>query len=198
MDGEVAEVTYLVGHADLAGIQVQVHGRAERARARQRAGDGGARGLRRAGQGLPARAGVEVRSHVLRIGSVEAPANGACAPEDFEDVDASPVRCLDAEAGAAMVEEIDRLRRANESLGGVFGAPSEWCPGLALASPWEERLDGRLAQAIMSIQSLKGVGVGRGFALAGVPGSRATRSSGPRSARLLPRDQPRRRPRGGA
>ena len=176
VDGEVAEVHLpRPGHADLAGIQkfkfTDVRNVLERASARETAA--------RVACGALAKAflralGVEVRSHVLRIGSVEAPANGALRPEDFEDVDASPVRCLDAVAGAAMVEEIDRLRRANESLGGVFEVRAFGVvPGLGSHVSWEERLDGRLAQAIMSIQSLKGVGVGEGFALAGVPGSRA-------------------------
>src|SRR3712207_2682213 len=96
------------------------------------------------------------------------------APEDFAGVDESPVRCLDPGTSEAMVEEINRLRKANESLGGVyevraFGA----VPGLGSHVSWEERLDGRLAQAVMSIQAMKGVAVGDGFALAGRVGSEA-------------------------
>jgi chorismate synthase len=176
VEGEVAEVHLpRPGHADLAGVQkfkfTDVRNVLERASARETAA--------RVACGALAKAflrplGVEVRSHVLRIGSVEAPANGSPRPEDFDDVDSSPVRCLDAAAGAAMVEEIDRLRKANESLGGVFEVRAFGVvPGLGSHVSWEERLDGRLAQAVMSIQSLKGVGVGEGFALAGVPGSRA-------------------------
>src|SRR5439155_1212616 len=75
--------------------------------------------------------GIEVLSHVLSLGSVEAPRRDDLTPADFADVDESPVRCLDPEASAAMVAEIDSARRANESLGGVyevraFGVP----PGL--------------------------------------------------------------------
>ncbi len=112
---------------------------------------------------------------MLTIGSVEArERNGPRRSDDFEDVDDSPVRCLDPDASAAMVEEIDRLRKANESLGGVYEVRAFGVvPGLGSHVSWEERLDGRLAQAIMSIQAMKGVGIGDGFDLAAVPGSRA-------------------------
>jgi chorismate synthase len=84
------------------------------------------------------------------------------------------VRCLDAETTRAMVAEIDALRKANESLGGVFEVLAfGLTPGLGSHVSWEERLDGRLAQAILSIQALKGVSIGAGFDVAGVPGSQA-------------------------
>jgi chorismate synthase len=84
------------------------------------------------------------------------------------------VRCLDAQATRAMVAEIDALRKANESLGGVFEVLAfGLTPGLGSHVSWEERLDGRLAQAILSIQALKGVSIGAGFEVAGVPGSQA-------------------------
>ncbi len=93
---------------------------------------------------------------------------------DFEEVDASPVRCLDAEAGRAMVAEINTLRKANESLGGVFEVQAFGVvPGLGSHISWEERLDGRLAMGILSIQAMKGVSIGDGFQIAGVPGSQA-------------------------
>jgi chorismate synthase len=89
-------------------------------------------------------------------------------------VDASPVRCLDADASKAMVREIDDLRRANESLGGVFEVHAfGLLPGLGSHVSWEERLDGRLAWAICSIQAIKGVSIGDGFGVAGLPGSEA-------------------------
>lgn len=117
---------------------------------------------------------MEIRSHVLRIGSVAAPPGGALSPEDFDEVDASPVRCLDPEASAAMVQEINVLRKRNESLGGVFEVRAfGLVPGLGSHVSWEERLDGRLAGAVMSIQAVKGVGIGEGFDLAGLPGSEA-------------------------
>ncbi|HYN49305.1 MAG TPA: chorismate synthase, partial [Thermoleophilaceae bacterium] len=117
---------------------------------------------------------VTVFSHVTRIGSVAAPAGKEPGPEDFDAVDESPVRCLDADASEAMVAEIDRARKANESLGGIFEVRAfGLVPGIGSYVSWEERLDGRLAGAIMSIQAMKGVGIGDGFDLAGRDGSQA-------------------------
>jgi chorismate synthase len=89
-------------------------------------------------------------------------------------VDDSPVRCLDPDVSDAMVTEIDEARRANESLGGVFEVRAfGLVPGLGSHLSWEERMDGRLAQAVMSIQAMKGVAIGDGFELAGRVGSQA-------------------------
>ncbi|HEV3321180.1 MAG TPA: chorismate synthase [Solirubrobacteraceae bacterium] len=164
------------GHADLVGTwkykQSDVRNILERASARETA-------ARVAGGALAKtflRAlGVQVRSHVVQIASVRAPAReGALALDDFAAVDDSPVRCLDADATRAMVAEIDALRKANESLGGVFEVLAfGLTPGLGSHVSWEERLDGCLAQAILSIQALKGVSIGAGFEVAGVPGSQA-------------------------
>jgi chorismate synthase len=119
--------------------------------------------------------GVQVRSHVIQIASVHAPERELpLTLSDFDDVDSSPVRCLDADAGRAMVAEINALRKANESLGGVFEVQAfGLVPGLGSHISWEERLDGRLAMGILSIQAMKGVAVGDGFQIAGVPGSQA-------------------------
>jgi chorismate synthase len=112
---------------------------------------------------------------VIQIASVHAPVwERALAPEDFAAVDSSPVRCLDAEATKSMVREIDKLRKENESLGGVFEVQAfGLIPGLGSHVSWEERLDGRLAMAVCSIQAIKGAAIGDGFAVAGVPGSQA-------------------------
>src|ERR1700694_6344654 len=94
--------------------------------------------------------------------------------EAFRNVDSSPARCLDGEASRAMVEHIDAQRKANESLGGVFEVRAYGLvAGVGSYVSWEERLDGRLAGALCSIQAIKGVGLGEGFALAGKPGSLA-------------------------
>ena len=163
------------GHADLAGVQKYGHSDVrnvlERASARETAARVGAGALAKA---LLAELGVAVRSHVTRIGSVSAPERDDLGVEDFEGVDDSPVRCLDPAASDAMVAEIDAARKANESLGGVFEVRAfGLVPGIGSHVSWEERLDGRLAQAVMSIQAMKGVGVGDGFELAGRVGSRA-------------------------
>ncbi len=164
------------GHADLVGTQKYKHSDVrnilERASARETAA--------RVAGGALCKAflrafGVTVYSHVIQIASVHAPdRQGALTPEDFAEVDSSPVRCLDGEASRAMVREIDRLRKANESLGGVFEVQAfGLVPGLGSHVSWEERLDGRLAMAICSIQALKGVSLGDGFTVAGLPGSQA-------------------------
>jgi chorismate synthase len=177
VEAEIAEVHLpRPGHADLVGTWKyglsDVRDVLERASARETAA--------RVAGGAVCKAflralGVEVRSHVVQITGVTAPRPArALALADFDAVDASPVRCLDAEASRAMVAEIDRLRKANESLGGVFEVIAfGLVPGLGSHVSWEERLDGRLALALCSIQAIKGVGIGEGFALAGVPGSQA-------------------------
>jgi chorismate synthase len=176
VDAEVDEVHLpRPGHADLAGIQKYGHSDVrnvlERASARETAARVAAGGLAKA---FLRALGVEIRSHVTRIGTVTAPGRTALAAADFEGVDESPVRSLDAEASQAMVAEIDTARKANESLGGEFEVIAfGLVPGIGSHTSWEERLDGRLAQAIMSIQALKGVGIGDGFALAGRVGSEA-------------------------
>src|SRR5436853_2620229 len=164
------------GHADLVGIQkykhTDVRNILERASARETAA--------RVAGGAVCKAflrdfAVNVHSHVIQIASVRAPELArALTSEDLAAVDSSPVRCLDAEATKAMVREIDELRRANESLGGVFEVLAfGLIPGVGSHVSWEERLDGRLAMALCSIQAIKGVSIGDGFAIAGVPGSRA-------------------------
>jgi len=163
------------GHADLAGVQKygfsDVRNVLERASARETAA--------RVAGGALAKAflralGVEVVSHVTQIGSVRAPERDEPALADFTDVDASPVRCLDADATRAMVAEINVLRKRNESIGGIFEARAfGLVPGLGSHVSWEQRLDGRIGMALLSIQAAKGVGLGDGFDLAGRPGSEA-------------------------
>jgi chorismate synthase len=164
------------GHADLVGTwkyrTMDVRNILERASARETAA--------RVAGGALAKAflravGVEIRSHVVQIGTVHAP-----APErpltlaDFEGIDDDPVRTLDPEASRAMVEHINVLRKANESIGGVFEVIAFGVvPGLGSHVSWEERLDGRLAGALCSIQACKGVAFGDGFDVAGRPGSEA-------------------------
>jgi chorismate synthase len=106
---------------------------------------------------------------------VHAPARDApLVVADFDGVDEDPVRCLDKQASRAMVGHINVQRKANESLGGVFEVIAfGLVPGLGSHVSWEERLDGKLAGALCSIQAIKGVGLGEGFDLAGTPGSGA-------------------------
>jgi chorismate synthase len=176
VDADVPEVHLpRPGHADLSGMQkyghTDVRNVLERASARETAARVAAGALAKA---FLRSVGVEVRSHVLQIGAVEAPRRDDLVVDDFEGVDESPVRCINSDASDAMVAEIDRARKANESLGGVFEVRVfGLVPGLGSHISWEERLDGRLAQAILSIHAMKGAEVGNGYALAGIPGSQA-------------------------
>jgi chorismate synthase len=176
VEAEVAEVHLpRPGHADLAGAMKYGHSDVrnvlERASARETAARVAAGGLAKA---FLRALGVSVFSHVTRIGAVTAAVRDELGPDDFDGVDDSPVRCLDAGASDAMVAEIDRARRANESLGGIFEVRAfGLVPGIGSHISWEERLDGRLAGAIMSIQAMKGVGIGDGFELAERDGSQA-------------------------
>ncbi|MHB8532606.1 MAG: chorismate synthase [Solirubrobacteraceae bacterium] len=164
------------GHADLVGTQKYKHSDVrnilERASARETAARVAGGALCKA---FLRALGVEIRSHVIQIASVHAPAPGrALTVSDFDAVDSSPVRCLDEQATQAMVREIDDLRRANESLGGVFEVQAfGLVPGLGSHISWEQRLDGRLAYAICSIQAIKGAAIGDAFTVAGLPGSAA-------------------------
>ena len=162
------------GHADLAGMQKYGHDEArpvlERASARETAarvalGEIARRYLRQV-------LGAQILSHVVAIGSVCAPEGVLPAPEDGARVDEDPVRCLDPDASSAMQAEIDRARKDGDTLGGVvevvvYGVP----PGLGSHVHWDRRLDGRLAGAMMSIQAIKGVEIGDGFATARRRGS---------------------------
>jgi chorismate synthase len=176
VDGAVDEVhTPRPGHADLAGLlkygHTDVRNVLERASARETAARVAAGGLAKA---FLAALGVTVHSHVLQIGSVRAAERESLAPEDFAGVDDSPVRCLDPDAAARMVDEIDRLRKDNETLGGTFEVVAfGLVPGLGSHVAWDERLDARLAQAAVSIQAIKGVSLGEAWEVAGRPGSEA-------------------------
>ena len=175
VEEEVPEITLpRPGHADLVGMwkygQTDLRNILERASARETAARVAAGSLARA---FLDALGVSVRSHVTRIASVSAPP-AEPSLEDFEGIDDDPVRCLDSAASAAMVEEINVLRKQNESLGGtfevrVFGL----VPGLGSHVSWEERMDGRLAQAVCSIQSVKGAAIGPAWDVAAQPGSQA-------------------------
>ncbi len=177
VEGDVAEVHLpRPGHADLVGTQkynlADVRNVLERASARETAA--------RVAGGAVARTflralGVEIRSHVVQIGTAAVPERPEpLALEDFDGVDDDPVRCLDPESSRAMVAHINTQRKANESLGGVFEVVAYGLvPGLGSHVSWEERLDGRLAGALCSIQAIKGVGLGEGFELAAKPGSEA-------------------------
>jgi chorismate synthase len=164
------------GHADLAGMQKYAVTDArpilERASARETAARVALGAI--AAAFLDQAVGIEVVSHVVRIGTAAAPAGTLPKPADQARVDADQVRCFDPIASAAMVAEIEAAHHAGDTLGGVvevlgYGLP----PGLGSHVHWDRRLDARLAGALMGIQAIKGVEVGDGFEVAGLRGSQA-------------------------
>jgi len=163
------------GHADLAGMQkygfTDARDVLERASARETAARVAAGALAKA---LLRRLSVEIVSHVIQLGSVRSKSDDRPTPADLDRVDASPLRCFDPAAEEAMVEEIKAVAREGDSLGGVAEVLAYGVPvGLGSHVHWDRRLDGLLAQALMSIQAVKGVEIGDGFGLAGRAGSQA-------------------------
>lgn len=161
------------GHADLAGVlkydRRDARDVLERSSARETAARVAAGAVARK---LLAEFGVRIGSHVTTLGGVEAPRPDAWPEEINEAADASPVRCLDAEASAAMIEAIDAAGSVGDTLGGVFEVVARGLPvGLGSHVSWDRRLDGRVAGAMMSIQAMKGVEIGMGFGAAGARGS---------------------------
>ena len=162
------------GHADLAGAlkygHEDVRNVLERSSARETAARVAAGGVARK---LLSRFGIRVLSFVQSIGSVDIGYEGVDPDRvSEEEVERSPVRCPDAGASARMVAEIDAAAERGDTLGGTFrviagGAP----PGLGSYVHWDRKLDGRLAQAVLSINAIKGVEFGAGFEGAGRPGS---------------------------
>ncbi len=163
------------GHADLAGMEK--HGFAdardvlERASARETAARVAAGTLAKA---LIGELGMAVVSHVVAIGPVTAAPGVRPRPEDLAAVDASPVRCFDATATDAMVAEIKSAAKEGDSLGGVAEVVGYGVPvGLGSYAHWDRRLDGLIAQALMSIPAVKAVEIGDAIAIASRRGSEA-------------------------
>ena len=163
------------GHADLVGMQKYGFDDArdvlERASARETAARVAAGSLAKL---LLGHLGTSVISHVVQLGPVRAAPGLRPTPEDLELVDESAVRCFDPDAEAAMVTEIEAAAKAGDSLGGVvevlgYGVT----PGLGSHVHWDRKIDGLLAQALMSIQAMKGVELGDGFVTATRRGSEA-------------------------
>jgi chorismate synthase len=162
------------GHADLAGMQKYGHMDArpilERASARETAARCAVGTVAKAllAQGL----GIEILSHVVELGSVIAKPGLQPVPGDRDRIDADPLRCLDPEASARMVAEVDQAKTEADTLGGIvemiaYGVP----PGLGSHTQWDRKLDSRLAAALMSIQAIKGVEIGDAFTQARSRGS---------------------------
>src|SRR5438105_2048995 len=163
------------GHADLAGMQKYGFDDArdvlERASARETAARVAAGALAKA---LLARLDIAVLSHVVQLGPVVTKSEERPLPEDLEIIDESPVRCFDADAESAMVQEVKAAQAEGDSLGGVVEVLAYGVPvGLGSYVHWDRKLDALLAQALMSVQAVKAVELGEGFDVAGRRGSAA-------------------------
>jgi chorismate synthase len=163
------------GHADLPGMQkyglVDARDVLERASARETAARVAAGTVAKL---LLAELGVAIVSHVVQMGPIVSKSARRPGPDDLERVDASQVRCFDAEAEAAMIAEIKSTAKVGDSLGGVvevigYGAPV----GLGSHVQWDRKIDALLGQALMSIQAVKGVEIGDAFDVAARRGSEA-------------------------
>ncbi len=163
------------GHADLAGMQKYGFADArdvlERASARETAARVVAGTFAKA---LLARIGISVLSHIIQIGEARVPDGVRPLPSDLDAIDDSEVRCFDRATGEAMIAEIKAAAKVGDSLGGVAEVLAYGVPvGLGSHVHWDRKLDGLLAQALMSIHAIKGVELGDGFDLARRRGSEA-------------------------
>jgi chorismate synthase len=161
------------GHADLAGglkhDRHDLRDVLERASARETAARTAVGALCRK---LLAEVGIEVFAHVTSIGTVEAPSSELAFPDLRAHARASDLACADPQVEARMKEAIHAAAHAGDTLGGVFEVVALGVmPGLGSHVQWDRKLDGRLAQAMMSIQAIKGVEIGAGFGAARTPGS---------------------------
>ena len=161
------------GHADLTGMLkygfTDARNILERASARETAARSVAGCLAKA---LLAECDVHVLSHVIRIGGAAAPEDAKPRPEDLEAVDDSPVRCFDPAAAESMIAEVKGAEKDGDSVGGVFEVLAYGVPaGLGSHVHWDRKIDGMLAQAVMSIQAIKGVEIGPAFEMAAERGS---------------------------
>ncbi len=188
------------GHADLAGVTKyglkDIRPIIERASARETAA--------RVAAGAVAKRflkefGIAIHSHTISIGPVSCQSFASYPSEgenrlknptqdslreaislNWQQVEASPVRCADAGMGKEMITAIDEAKASGDTLGGIFEVIANGVPiGLGSHVSWDDRLDGRIAQAIMSINAIKGVEVGDGFSLAKLKGSQAQDIIGP-------------------
>jgi chorismate synthase len=163
------------GHADLAGVVKYGHSDIrnvlERASARETAARVAVGAVARQ---LLRQVETEIVSHVVSIGSASLPDPLAVSFEEARAIrDDSALHCVDEEVERLMIAEIDKAREAGDTMGGSFEVIAHGVPtGLGSHVQWDRKLDGRLGQALMSIQAIKAVGIGRGPAVATLPGSR--------------------------
>lgn len=162
------------GHADLSGglkyNQKDLRNILERSSARETTMRVAVGGIARQ---LLAEFGIKLACQVIRIGEVVAKREAMPIDKLIEITEESPVRVTDKEAEAAMIVAIDEAKAAGDTLGGIVEVIVEGVPvGLGSHVQWDRKLDGRIAQAVVSIQAFKGVEFGLGFETAERPGSK--------------------------
>jgi len=168
-DKELSDIEVITqprpGHADFAGLlktgQKDIRNILERASARETACRVAAGAVAKR---LLREMKVTILSHVVRIGTISASYSKPPRSDEYDEIEGSEVRCLDIRVSEQMKREIERAKEARDSLGGVFeviayGVP----PGLGSYAKWDQRLDGRLARALMSIPAIKAVEIGDGL-----------------------------------
>jgi len=163
------------GHADLVGMQkygfTDARDVLERASARETAARVAAGALAKQ---LLSHLGVGVLSHVVRMGDAAAPSITLPTMADLAAIDASEVRCFSKSGEDAMIAAIKAAAREGDSLGGIVEVIAHGVPiGLGSHVHWDRKIDALLAQAIMSVQAVKGVEIGDGWEIAGLRGSQA-------------------------
>jgi chorismate synthase len=182
VEGEVERVTQMrPGHADLTGAIKygldDVRPILERSSARETTARVAASAIARR---LLEELGIQIHSHVLAVGEVR---SNPPASIDWERVEESEMKCADPSVEDAMKARVDYARENHDTVGGVFEVRASGVPiGLGSHVQWDRKLDGRLAQAIVSMQAVKGVEIGGGFTTAALPGSQVQDV-------ILPRDQ---------
>ncbi|MGH7856018.1 MAG: chorismate synthase, partial [Candidatus Binatia bacterium] len=163
------------GHADLVGMLKYGHRDArnvlERASARETAARTVAGTLARR---LLREIGVELVGHVVAVGAETSDSDVVPTSAEAEAIESSPVRCLDKDAERRMIAAIEAAKADGDTLGGVFEVVAHGVPpGLGSYVHWDRKIDGRLAQALLSINAMKAVGVGDGLEAFRSPGSAA-------------------------
>jgi chorismate synthase len=172
-DEKIAVTRPRPGHADLTGAlkyhHYDVRNILERASARETAARVAVGGLAKC---VLSAFGVRVMGYVTEIGGIVADHSQLAVEEVFARAEISPVRLADTQAEEKIIELIDRCKKQGDTLGGVVEVVATGLPpGLGSFVQWDRKLDGRLGYALMSLQAVKGVEFGLGFATARMPGS---------------------------
>lgn len=181
VEADVPRVTQMrPGHADLSGTIKYGHDdirpTLERSSARETTARVAASAI---GRRMLEYMGIDIRSHVVAVGEVRSEVENP----DWEVVEASPMHCADPNVEQQMIALVDAIKEDLDTIGGVFEVRATGVPiGLGSFVQWDRKLDGRLAQAVMSMQAVKGVEIGGGFTTASLPGSQVQDV-------ILPREQ---------